>query len=669
MAKIEDLIKQISDIKLREEVAREVAALKSTKKFGLVFEEHIPEQVQLPGLPIRVNSRVVKRGNGKQIYQVVDIKGKNARIMPENEGEEETIKIDELVTVKRFGEPIYPTLTPRDRVERAPDRPWHTIINADNFHALELLLYCYEGIVDVIYIDPPYNTGARDWKYNNDYVDGNDQWRHSKWLAMMKRRLSLAFRLLSDTGILCVTIDDYEYANLHLLLEGFPSAIILGTAVINSKPQGRATARGFSVNHEYAIFVAKTGLAEVGRLPRTGSKALRYSEADVSGIYTWTNFRGTGANSNRIARPKLFYPVYVKGESIRIPPLQWNSTQKEWIALEKAESNEEVVYPLDSENQERVWTLGWERARKELDELKVQRSSRGTQIYRKYRPNQEGALPGTWWDDSSYSASESGTKILQKIFGGEGDFSYPKSLYAVLDSLRACGAGTNPNAIILDFFAGSGTTLHATALLNSDDGGNRKCILVTNNEVYEKTAHELNEQGVYPGNPEFEKYGICESVTWPRCKYAINGKRDDGTELLGKYLSGRGMKEGFDENIEYFRLDFLDPHEVAYGDKFEAILPILWLMSGAQGKRETGKGEKVWFIPKNSPFAVLIDENAFSQFKQAIAERTDLGYVFLVTDSLEAYRSMITQLPKGIRTRMLYKSYLDNFKMNIEQSV
>jgi len=199
MAKLEDLIKQISDVKLRAEIAREAAALKATKKFGLVFEEHIPEQVQLPGLPVRTGSRVIKRDNGKQVLQVLEIKGKTARLAPEPEGQEETAKLDELVIVKKFGEPIYPTLTPRARVERTPDKPWHTIINADNFHALQLLLYCYEGMVDVIYIDPPYNTGARDWKYNNDYVDSNDQLRHSKWLAFMSRRLILQRKVRGES--------------------------------------------------------------------------------------------------------------------------------------------------------------------------------------------------------------------------------------------------------------------------------------------------------------------------------------------------------------------------------------------------------------------------------------------------------------------------------------
>jgi adenine-specific DNA-methyltransferase len=172
MAKIEDLIKNVPDAKLRDEIAREVAKLKSEKKFGLVFEEHLPEQVLLPELPIKPGARVVKRGSESEVFTVIAAEeGKRAanrfRIVRESDGQEEFAAAKELVVIKKFGEPIYPTLVPVDRVTRAPGKPYHTIINAENFHALQLLLYCCEGQVDVIYIDPPYNTGARDWKYNN----------------------------------------------------------------------------------------------------------------------------------------------------------------------------------------------------------------------------------------------------------------------------------------------------------------------------------------------------------------------------------------------------------------------------------------------------------------------------------------------------------------------
>ncbi|MGH8605159.1 MAG: DNA methyltransferase, partial [Gammaproteobacteria bacterium] len=214
MAKIEDLIAQIPDEILRKAIGWEVRTLKKTKKFGLVFEEHLPETVRLPRLPVRVGELVaLKRESRNQVWRVKSIQKGIARCdlavegypLPKDIGKE--ILAAELVVVRNFGDPIYPALVPVDRIARAPSKPWHMLINADNFHALQLLLYCYEGKVDVIYIDPPYNTGARDWKYNNDYVDKSDSFRHSKWLAMMKRRLMLAKRLLRSDGVLIVTID------------------------------------------------------------------------------------------------------------------------------------------------------------------------------------------------------------------------------------------------------------------------------------------------------------------------------------------------------------------------------------------------------------------------------------------------------------------------------
>lgn len=176
-------------------------------------------------------------------------------------------------------------------------------------------------------------------------------------------------------------------------------------------------------------------------------------------------------------------------------------------------------------------------------------------------------------------------------------------------------------------------------------------------------------KGLVPGDAEYEAKGVCDSVTWPRCKYVINGKRDDGQFLEGNYLTSQSMSSGFEENLEYFRLDFLDPAAVARGDAFQAILPILWLMAGAQGEREDSKGSQAWFIPKHSPFAVLIQERRFRDFAARLAERPDITHVFLVTDSEENFgvmRRALAQTKRDYRCVQLYKSYLENFRLNTQ---
>lgn len=189
MAAINDLIAQIQDESLRDRIQKEVNKLAKQKKFGLVFEDHIPECTPLYDIPVKRGALVaLKGGNIKKNYFVKSISGGVAQCVNKASGESAEFPVDNLITVAEFGEPIYPYLKPIDSVCNALDSDlWHTLIEADNYHALQLLEYLYAGKVDCIYIDPPYNTGARDWKYNNDYVDGNDTYRHSKWLSMIQK--------------------------------------------------------------------------------------------------------------------------------------------------------------------------------------------------------------------------------------------------------------------------------------------------------------------------------------------------------------------------------------------------------------------------------------------------------------------------------------------------
>lgn len=648
--RLDHLLNKVVDATLRKELEREIGKLRMSKKFGLVYEEHLPEHVRLYELPIEAGTKVVKReARGEDVFIVESVTKTTASIIHEIDGNRENMLLKDLVVVKKFGEPIYPSLIPVDRVTRAEGKPYHTVINAENFHALQLLLYCYEGKMDVIYIDPPYNTGARDWKYNNNYVDSNDLYRHSKWLSMMKKRLLLAKRLLRPDGVLICTIDDYENATLSILLdEIFPDKTRL-PIVIRYNRSGTPRLGLYRV-HEYVHVLTNTELCH---------------SSDET-YMTTRNFRRNGNNSTRGARPTMFFPIMVDKKDLKIidagAPPQRNFHPKKQT---EEESQYFSVWPIDNDGLERCWCWSPQRVRDKRDELKVRLKNGKVDLYFQTE-NTPIAGNHTVWTGTEFDAATHGSSLVQEITGIR--FPFPKSLYAVKRAIELV-VKNRPNALILDFFSGSGTTLHATALLNAEDQGNRRCIVVTNNEVSEKTADELAEKNIYPGNPRFEKHGICESVTWPRCKFAINGKRDDGTELTGEYIGGKKLSEGFEENLQYFRLGYLDPNAIEYREKLANILPILWLSAGGFGKYEELSKEGKWLMPKHSPYAVLINESAFAAFRKELKTRKDITHVFLVTDSEEAYRDMRTELSPKFMTKMLYKSYLHNFRINISQDI
>ncbi len=256
-----------------------------------------------------------KRETGNELWRVKSIRRSIAMLEKAVEGyppPKETdieVPVNELVVVRSFGDPIYPALVPVDRVARGgPDKPWHMLINADNFHALQLLLYAYEGQVDVIYIDPPYNTGARDWKYNNDYVDKADSFRHSKWLSMMKKRLLLAKRLLKPSGVMIVTIDEHEVQHLGVLLEQlFPNySRQMVAIVINEKgvAQGK-----LSRVEEFAFFC----FGPKAYIPPQNDDLLAPDRKDSKrfSLPRWEWLLRGGTNSRREDRKQLFFPVYV----------------------------------------------------------------------------------------------------------------------------------------------------------------------------------------------------------------------------------------------------------------------------------------------------------------------------------------------------------------------
>jgi adenine-specific DNA-methyltransferase len=259
LSRLTELIAQTKakDPGLGEELDREFKVLSSRRSFGLNFEQHRPESVELPGRPVRKGDKVrvlPPRGltmkGDQRLWKVLGFekadRAMRAQLALLNtaEPERQRVAVEDLVVVAEFRYYIYPGLVSTGKVVRGGDKPFHTVINGENFHALEALTFTHRGKIDVIYIDPPYNSGATDWKYNNDYVGEEDLYRHSKWLAMMERRLLVAKDLLNPkSSVLIATIDEKEYLHLGLLLEQtFQEAngIQMISSVINPKGTGRS---------------------------------------------------------------------------------------------------------------------------------------------------------------------------------------------------------------------------------------------------------------------------------------------------------------------------------------------------------------------------------------------------------------------------------------------
>lgn len=700
MAAINDLINQIDDRELRERIKAEVDKLSKQKKFGLVFEDHVPECTALYDVPIHVGSKVaLKDKKINDVYVVKAVSDNLATCVNTQTKDTAEFSIDSLVSIAEFGEAIYPYLKPIDSIENAPDSSlWHTLIEADNYHALQLLEYLYAGKVDCIYIDPPYNTGAKDWKYNNDYVDSSDAYRHSKWLSMMEKRLRLAKKLLNPAdSVLIVTIDEKEYLHLGCLLEElFPDARMqMVSSVIN--PKGNRRDNEFSRCEEYIYFIFIGNASIVSN----GSDMLRASESNNNKRYSDKKIRlrallrGASNHGKRTDRPNLFYPLLFDAGNGKFlgpgPVLNINQTKDEYVAPD----NTVAMWPIGANGTELTWNLQPETLMKKYREHFLsfgkwdgitrtgyylssgQEENFKNNMYKIIGCDEDGAYqlelndnvikdirPLTIWNRKDHSASEYGTTMLNEFFKDR-RFSFPKSLYAVHDAIRFFVAN-KPNALILDFFAGSGTTLHAVNLLNAEDGGHRRCIMVTNNEVSDEEAKKLKKDGFNPGDPEWERLGIAHYVTWPRTVCSIKGEDINGNPLKGTYLdSERAMADGFKANSAFFKLDFLDKNAVALGRQFKELLPVLWMKTGCVGlcpKLEEESLPSMLILPQNA-FAVLIDEHAFPEFMTKVNDEDRIKQVFIVTDSTSGYREMISHLSIK-KSYQLYRDYLDNFRIN-----
>lgn len=707
MSRLTDLLARTKakDAQLGADLEREFKALSSRLPFGLNFERHSPEAVELPLRPVRKGDKVrvlpargsTKKGDSR-LWQVKAIhKAKNLadlELLNSAEVEKQSAALDDLVVVAEFRDTIFPGLVCTGKVERGGDKPFHTVINGENYHVLKALTYTHRGKVDAIYIDPPYNTGAKDWKYNNDYVEGDDLYRHSKWLAMMERRLLVAKELLNPAdSVLIVTIDEKEYLRLGLLLEQIflEGTVQMVSSVINPKGASRGT--GFRRTDEY-IFIVMIGKATPVRLQlgpewsssAAGAAVSQDDDSTAAETPEWTSMMRRGSHAARSERPGLFFPIYAAKDGSRI--LDVGDSLPIGTPLPSDRPGMTTIWPRRSDGSDGVWQVGPTELRNRIEQGRVRlgrataygfvvnylpdgayaavlsdrfeiigRAEDGSIIARGRRDTRR--IAPSQWKIPSHNASEHGTTLLSNLLPRR-TFPFPKSLYAVEDALRFF-VKEKPNAIILDFFSGSGTTAHAVMRLNRQDGGQRQCISVTNNEVAADEQKALRVQGLRPGDSDWEKYGICDYITKPRIAAAISGKTPTGEPIKGEYkfTDEFPMAEGFEENAEFFTLTYEARSAVNHNLAYARIAPLLWLRAGASGSRIDKLPANGWATADT--YGLLTDMDQATPFIHAIKKATNVRIAYIVTDDDRRFQAIAKRLPGNVEPVRLYESYLTNF--------
>ncbi len=696
---LDGLLARVNDPALRADLRAHVRRIRAKRTFGLVFESHLPERIRLPEHPIRASVKVASRDDtDSSAFQVLRVDDGRATIRKVRHPDGATLSseelaelvdeerdVDALVVIADFGEPVYPGLRRLGSEDRGADKPAHVVIKGENHHVLEALQFTHAGKVDCIYIDPPYNTGARDWKYDNDYVDETDGYRHSKWLAFMERRLLLAKQLLnSDNSVLIVTIDEKEVHRLGLLLEQVFGGCRVQMVSITISPRGTSRTNEFSRIDEYAFFVF------IGRAGVVGTSDGHDAEA------RWQYLRRDERTSERAAgRPNQFFAIYVNDQTGQIEHIGEPLGPAAGRDSAPARPGCTAVFPVKADGTEMVWGLTGPTLADVVAKGFV-RVSPGRHPYQRYTISYlrgaaknvakgrykvvgerndgskvvvlEGgktARPTTVWRETAHDAGTYGTSLVRALIGDR-HFPFPKSLYAVEDTLRSVIASKS-DAVVVDFFGGSGTTAHAVARLNRQDGGRRHSIVVTNNEVSAEEATSLRSQGLRPGDPGWEALGIFEHITRPRITAAITGETPDGEPVKGEYkfTDEFPMAEGFEENVEFVELTYLDPDDIELDLAFAGIAPLLWLRAGATGPvldeclDSSGRRKPYAWTER---YGILFNADRWRVFVEKLPETATTAFV--VTDSQATFAGIASELPSHLDVVRLYENYFTTFRIN-----
>jgi len=483
-------------------------------------------------------------------------------------------------------------------------------------------------------------------------------------------------------SVLVVTIDEKEYLRLGLLLEQlFPEANIqMISSVINRK--GVVRANEFRRTNEF-IFCVMFGSVKI--IP---------TRTDTEDAVRWASLRRTDIESKR-GSPKggqsQFYPIFVNKKTGAITSIGEPiapSVNKKTIADKNGCL---TLWPVRPDGTEMNWGLTPQSLKERLKEGyvkavfgrkdkepalyyltsgQIKDIEAGNLIVKEREPNGtsivefatgRASMPTTQWDIESHSAQEHGKSIIKALIPGH-DFDFPKSLYAVEDVLRFFVA-SKPNAIILDFFSGSGTTAHAVMRLNKQDNGKRQCICVTNNEVGADEQKSLQDKKLRPGDEDWEKWGVCNYITKPRVEAAITGKTPEGKKVVGdyKFTDEFPMADGFKENAEFFDLTYETSIAVSHNLAFSRIAPLLWMRAGSQGKRINS-------IPKTGhevveSYGLLVDLDKATDFCKEIRKSDSVRVAYIVTNDDRRFQIIIKRFPESVEPVRLYESYLKNFEI------
>lgn len=479
-----------------------------------------------------------------------------------------------------------------------------------------------------------------------------------------------------------------------LLDQVFPEATIqMVSTQIN--PKGVSRGGSFRRSDEY-IFFLMFGVARPARLPlsKEWSTSTQIEDEESDDIEdavvlpAWTSMMRRGSEARRIDRESMFYPIYADPDSKKIVEVG--------SALPRGESEAPPIdglvpiLPIRSNGSEGRWQIGRDELIARMKQGRVRlgrRTAYGFVV--NYLPDgayaevmsdkfnikgyaddgsliaigesgESSRIAPTQWKIAAHNASENGSGLLS-LFVPDRKFPYPKSLYAVEDALRFF-VTKKSEAIILDFFSGSGTTAHAVMRLNKQDGGCRQCICVTNNEVAADEQAELKKKGLRPGDAEWERWGICDYITKPRVEAAITGKTPNGKPIKGdyKFTDVFPMADGFEENAEFFTLTYETPVAVSHNLAFEKVAPLLWLRAGSQGRRIETLSENGWEVADS--YGLLTNLDQADPFCDAIAKADGLRIAYIVTNDDRRFQAIARSLPEAVEPIRLYESYLTNFK-------